>query len=196
MRTPTSARLSRAALAVALLLALSGCKREEKHPTEVPQLPGGTGQSLVNRTLLYPGEEDMYLTELVLPLPSYGDAQKDMAEVIRRYVAGPAGQGQVLPFPEHCGLRALFLRGSSEVVVDLTGPVREGAGSATETARVYGLVDTIAWNFREVRAVRILVDGQEVDTLLGHLDLSRPLPPEARFLTPELRRQIGAPGDG
>lgn len=196
MRTLKPSRLRRAALAAALLLALSGCRREEKHPTEVPQLPSGPGQTLVSRTLLYPGEEDMYLTELSLPLPSHGNAQKDMAEVIRRYLAGPAGEGQVHPFPEHCGLRALFLRGSSEVVVDLTGPVRTGGGSATETARVYGLVDTIAWNFREVRSVRILVDGQEVDTLLGHLDLSRPLPPEAKFLAPGLRGRVGAPADG
>jgi len=195
MRTRTRRLLSRLLLAAALL-ALAACKREEKRATEVPQLPAAAGHGLVNRTLLYPGEEDMLLTVDVIPLPSYGDAQKDMAEVIKRYLEGPPGEGQVQPFPEHCALRSLFLRGGSDVVVDLTGPVRSGAGSDTETARVYGLVDTIAWNFKEVRSVRLLVDGQEVDTLLGHLDLSHPLPPEARFLVPELRRQAGIPGDG
>lgn len=196
MRTRTPRRHSSPILLVALLLALGACKREERRATEVPQLPAPAGQGLVSRTLLYPGGDDMLLMQYNVPLPSYGDAQKDMAEVIRRYLDGPPGDGQVQPFPEHCGLRSLFLRGSSEVVVDLTGPVRSGAGSDTETARVYGLIDTIAWNFKEVRSVRLLVDGQEVDTLLGHLDLSHPLPPEARFLAPDLRRQVGVPGDG
>jgi hypothetical protein len=196
MRTRTWRRLSSASLAFAALLALASCKREEKKATEVPQLPSAAGLSVVNRTLLYPGGDDMLLMVDTIPLPSYGDAQKDMAEVIRRYLEGPPGDGQFQPFPEHCALRALFLRGSSEVVVDLTGTVRSGGGSDTETARVYGLVDTIAWNFKEVRSVRLLVDGQEIDTLLGHLDLSHPLPPEARFLAPGLRRQVGVPGDG
>jgi len=196
MRTRTSRRPSEIAVLLAALLALAACKREEKRATEVPQLPAQAGQGIVNRTMLYPGGEDMLLTQLAVPLPSYGDAQKDMAEVIRRYLDGPAGDGQVQPFPEHCGLRSLFLRGGSEVVVDLTGPVRSGGGSDTEVARVYGLIDTIAWNFKEVRSVRLLVDGQEVDTLLGHLDLSHPLPPETKLLAPDLRRQIGAAGDG
>lgn len=193
MTGPSKLRLLRRLAVPALaLLLLSGCKREEKKQAEVPQFPSPSGQTQVSRTLLYPAEEDMLLTECNALLPSYGDSHKDLAELVKRYVAGPAGEGQVLPYPENCGLRAVFFLNSSSVVVDLSGPVRSGGGSSTETARVYGLVDTIAWNFREIRTVKILVEGQEVDTLLGHLDLSHPLPPEASYLAPPLRRQVGA----
>jgi hypothetical protein len=38
-----------------------------------------------------------------------------------------------------------------------------------------------------VEAVQILVDGQEVDSLLGHLDLSKPLPANLSLLPAEAK---------
>jgi hypothetical protein len=40
---------------------------------------------------------------------------------------------------------------------------------------VYALVNALTVNLPEVEAVQILVDGKEVDTLAGHLDLREPL---------------------
>lgn len=133
----------------------------------------------------------MLLSAFAVSMPDPGERQQAMEDLVRRYLAGPVGPGQFQPFPDHSSLRALFLLQGGQVVLDLGGPVREGGGSDTETARVYGLVDTLSWNFPEVKAVKILVGGQEVDTLLGHLDLSRPLPPEPRMLEVSLRPKGG-----
>ena len=40
---------------------------------------------------------------------------------------------------------------------------------------VYSLVNTLTDNLPAISAVQILVDGREVDTLAGHVDLRRPL---------------------
>jgi hypothetical protein len=79
-------------------------------------------------------------------------------------------------------VRAVFLLDDGVAVVDLSSQARTGGGTDAEALRVYGLVDTITYNHPAVEAVQILVDGQEVDSLLGHLDLSRPLPANLSLL--------------
>ena len=123
-------------------------------------------------------------------LPLTGQASGDYAMLIGRYLAGPPCTGLVSAFPEGAGLRAVYPLGEGLLIVDLTGQAATGAGSDVETLRVYGLVNTLRINFPEVRAVRILVEGREVETLLGHLDLQRPIPPELSFATPEVRGRL------
>jgi hypothetical protein len=50
-------------------------------------------------------------------------------------------------------------------------------GSAEEIYTVYAIVNSVALNIPEIRRVGILVEGQPVETLNGHLDLRHPLPP-------------------
>lgn len=51
-------------------------------------------------------------------------------------------------------------------------------GSSAEMTAVYSIVDTISFNFPRIRKVKFLLDGQEVETLKGHLDLRTPLAPD------------------
>jgi hypothetical protein len=182
-------RLDALVAAILCTLALAACKRAQPAPSPGLKAPSGSEQATMERILLYPGGDNFLLTPLTVQMVSRGNPQEDMADVVSRYLAGPPGEDQVQPFPEHCALRSLFSLGPGRVVLDLTGPVREGGGSDTETARVYGLIDTLAWNFPDVKSVQILVDGKEVDTLMGHLDLSRPLPPEPGMLCLSLRQR-------
>jgi germination protein M len=179
--------------ALALAFLLAGCRRGEAPPpaVQVAPVPGPQVQQ-VQRALFYPSGQDQLLSGFRVPMPVSGNEQEDMEEVVRRLIAGPPGPGQTQAFLEHSDVRAVFLLGS-EAVVDLTGPVRSGAGSDTEVARVYGVVQTLHANFPDVRSVRILVDGQEVESLLGHLDLRHSLVPEARLLTPAERASLGSP---
>ena len=52
------------------------------------------------------------------------------------------------------------------------------AGSSGETAAVYSIIDTVAMNFPQVKAVQFTFEGAAVDSLKGHLDLRHPLPPD------------------
>jgi hypothetical protein len=77
-------------------------------------------------------------------------------------------------------LRAFYITGSGEAFVDLS---REAAsahpgGSFTELLTVQAIVQTVTANLPPARRVQILIDGKEVDTLAGHIDLRRPLAPD------------------
>ncbi len=51
-------------------------------------------------------------------------------------------------------------------------------GSSSEIGAIYSLVNMLAFNFKAVKKVSILIDGGERETLGGHIDLSRPLVPQ------------------
>ena len=48
-------------------------------------------------------------------------------------------------------------------------------GSMNELLTIYTLVDALVVNLPAVTVVQLLVDGKELDTLAGHVDLRRPL---------------------
>lgn len=187
-RRPELALLCAAALCAAMVACRKGGVQTAPSAVEI-----ATAQNArtVQRVLYYPAGEDALLAECRVLMPASEQVQADMSALLKRYLAGPPGAGQFLAFPERSDLRAVFLV-DGLAVVDLTGPVRSGGGSSTETARVYGIVQTLQSNFPEVNGVRILVDGLEVDTLMGHLDLSRPLVQEPRLLA----RQAAPPAQG
>jgi hypothetical protein len=54
----------------------------------------------------------------------------------------------------------------------------------TELLTVYTIVNAITTNLPDVQSVQILIDGHEVDTLAGHVDLRRPLRKNEAFIIP------------
>ena len=48
-------------------------------------------------------------------------------------------------------------------------------GSLNERLTIYTIVHSLTVNLPAIHAVQILVNGREVDTLAGHVDLRRPL---------------------
>lgn len=81
------------------------------------------------------------------------------------------------PFPDGTQLRAFFLAPNGDAFVDLSQEVSlaHPGGSLDEIFTVYSLVNSLTGNFPDIRAVQILIEGKEVDTLAGHVDLRRPL---------------------
>jgi hypothetical protein len=51
-------------------------------------------------------------------------------------------------------------------------------GSYSEMTAVYSIVNTIALNFPRIKLVKLMLNGKDVETLRGHLDLSAPLAPD------------------
>jgi Sporulation and spore germination len=55
-------------------------------------------------------------------------------------------------------------------------------GSTNELLTIYTIVHALALNLPAITAVQVLVDGREIDTLAGHVDLRRPLPKNLAWL--------------
>ena len=74
-------------------------------------------------------------------------------------------------------LKELFLTDRGEAYVDLSAELSKNhlGGSLDEILTVYTLVSALTENLPSITRVQILIDGREVDTLAGHVDLRRPL---------------------
>jgi len=79
--------------------------------------------------------------------------------------------------PAGTTLKELFLTDRGEAYVDLSSELANNhtGGSLDEILTVYTLVSVLTENLPSITHVQILIDGHEVDTLAGHMDLRRPL---------------------
>jgi hypothetical protein len=55
-------------------------------------------------------------------------------------------------------------------------------GSEAELITVYSIVSSLTANFPAIKRVQILVEDRPATTLAGHVDLTRPLPPDMTLL--------------
>jgi spore germination protein GerM len=89
----------------------------------------------------------------------------------------PPPDGQVSVIPAGTQLRAFYVTERGDAFVDLSAEVSTAhpGGSLTELLTVYAVVNAVTANLPAVQRVQLLVDGQEVDTIAGHVDVRRPL---------------------
>jgi spore germination protein GerM len=127
----------------------------------------------------------------------YGSADGQALVPVRREVALADGivpqarailaaqlQGAPAPYvsviPEGTVLRAFYVTSKGDAFVDLSPEAssKHAGGSSTELLTVFAIVNAVTANLPTIHRVQILVDGREVDTLAGHVDLRRPLEPD------------------
>jgi spore germination protein GerM len=94
---------------------------------------------------------------------------------IHELAKGPEQQGMLPPLPNGTKLKDISIK-DGLCTVDFSSELRENhaGGSAGELMTVYAIVNTLT-QFSTVQQVQILVNGEMVDTLAGHVDLSVPL---------------------
>jgi spore germination protein GerM len=107
----------------------------------------------------------------------FGEGTLEQARHLIEALLEPAPEPLVSPLPAGTQLRGLYATENGTVFVDLSQEAASGqpGGILEEELTVYSVVNTLADNLPAVTAVQVLVNGQEVDTLAGHVDLRRPL---------------------
>jgi hypothetical protein len=167
--------------AVLLWLLLGGGREIISPPAEIAEaLPTPTPAPEQRVVLLFAGADGLLHPELrSVPLPA--EADERVRAVVVEVLAGPSGDLQpVVPWPAE--LNAVFVDLYGTAFIDLTAPPEPLTGSHTELMLAYGLVNSILLNCPDLGSVQILLSGHEVPTLTGHLDLSRPLALNKRFI--------------
>lgn len=108
---------------------------------------------------------------------AYGDTPIAQARQILEAQVRTPPAGFVSAIPAGTTVRGLFLGAKGEAYVDLSAEVVTGhtGGSLDEALAVFAIVNAVTSNLPDVTAVQILVDGKEVDSLAGHLDLRQPI---------------------
>jgi Sporulation and spore germination len=107
----------------------------------------------------------------------YASAPAAQARRIVEAQLRQATDGQVSAIPAGAEVRALFLTSRGEAFVDITAPLATNhpGGSLHEALTVYAIVNALTVNLPDITAVQILIDGREVDSLAGHIDLRHPI---------------------
>lgn len=105
-------------------------------------------------------------------------------QILADLISGPFGSSAVRALPEGTRLRQVYVLADGIAWIDFSEELRSGmgGGSAQEQLVVYSIVNSLAGNVPEIRRVGLLVNGNPIDTLNGHLDLRRPLPPNPKLL--------------
>jgi hypothetical protein len=104
------------------------------------------------------------------------DQESCIRETVQALINGPVGDLTPV-FPSHTVLLSVSEK-QGTAVVNFSRALQQGhpGGSASELLTVYGLADTLAANFPFIRQVKILIEGRDIESLKGHVDLSKPVP--------------------
>ena len=100
----------------------------------------------------------------------------------------PVASGDTAPvsaIPAGTTLRALFVTDTGTAFVDLSQEVSSAhpGGTTNELLTIYTVVQALTTNLPAITSVQLLVNGKEVDTLAGHVDIKRPLPRGDQWMT-------------
>jgi len=167
---------------VIIFLRSGGEEKIEKPPATPPSEPESVPTEPPETkkvVLFFLSEEDSFLhpeeREISAGSSIVYQAKQTMEELIKG-----SESGYVSPFPSETRLRELFVTGEGVAYVDFSREIWEKhlAGSSAEISTIYSIVNSLAYNFKSIKRVFILIEGGEKETLGGHINLSRSFGPQ------------------
>ena len=141
----------------------------------------------INATLYYVAEDGLSLVGVPREVP-FGEPVSEQARWIVETQLGAAPAPFASAIPAGTTLRGVYVteRDCAEAsapscqrdaFVDLSAEARtkHTGGALDELFTIYAIVDAVTVNLPVISRVQVLVEGKEVDTLAGHVDLRHPL---------------------
>lgn len=149
-----------------------------------PQATSDVPVRKIRARLFYVSSDGLRLEGVDRDVP-YGASPAEQADALIREQLQPAPAPLLSALPEATSLRAVFMTPEGDAYVDLSAAAASThtGGSLDELFAVYTIVNVLTVNLPAVVRVQILIDGKEVDSLAGHIDLRRPLPRSDRWTT-------------
>jgi germination protein M len=149
-------------------------------PSSTESVPAGRIQIKLY-VLSSSGRELATETEEILYSPSIQQQAKEVVRLLLRR------SGTI---PRGVSLRELFITSQGVAYLDLSRELvsNHTGGSSGEELTVFSLSQTLIANFPAVKTVKILVEGREIQTLAGHMDLTIPYGRAPQYLQPPSER--------
>ena len=145
---------------------------------------GAPATRKIHARLFYVAADGLRLAPVEQEIP-FGEGTAEQARQIVEAQIGPAPAPYGSAIPSGTTLRALYLTERGEAHVDLSAEISTAhpGGTTNEILTVYAIVNALTVNLPAISGVQLLVNGQEVDTLAGHIDLRRPLQQDLRWVS-------------
>jgi hypothetical protein len=136
----------------------------------------------IRARLHYLSEDGLRLQPVDSEVP-FGEGALEQGRQLVLALLTPPPPPLVSTIPQGTTLKGFYLSGQGVAFVDLSGDATRAhrGGSLDEIFTVYSVVNTLTDNLPAVLAVQLLVDGHQVDTLAGHVDIRRPLKKDLRW---------------
>ena len=130
-------------------------------------------------SLFFLREEDGLLVPEEREIAADASLVREAKEVISELIKGPRGD-LVSPLPPETKLGQLFITKDGTAYVDVSKDIVDyhPFGTAAEMSTVYTIVNSLTYNFKPIKKVFILIEGEERETLGGHISLDRPFLPD------------------
>jgi spore germination protein GerM len=145
-------------------------------------LQPGTGPNEI-AVLFFPSLSARRLVAESRPVKWAPAAADRVRQVLLALAEGPR-QPLGHPLAASTNVRAVFLTPEGTAYVDLSNDLLRNIspGIETELLSIYSIVNSITTNIPSVKRVKILIQGQEVDTLEGHADLTDAIVPDLTLI--------------
>ena len=174
-------------LMLVLLLAVTGCEPTEKLTGKKGEVKDVTGQKdpittvvkdpnpLTKEYVVYRVQKNG--EEILIPEKvryAAGKKSREEAALEALIHTDPVSKQLTNLFPPGTDVHSVKVQGDTATADFNQNFASRGQGSYTERMMVNAVVCTLT-EFPEIKKVKFLVDGKEIDTISGHMDLLDPL---------------------
>jgi hypothetical protein len=162
---------------VAIGFGLQVALRREEIPGIIPAERAETGGRSVE--VFFPEESGSWsrVRREILASPV---REEEIRRLVQELLRGPREEESkdASPvFPSETRIENVFWDGEGELTLSFSEHLRSDhpGGSRAEAATVHAILGSVKASFPEVVRVKILIEGETVSSIAGHIDLSSPL---------------------
>ena len=140
----------------------------------LPPAPVSSGDPKVRVKMFWGSKAGDSFTPVTVELPLSADPVLRAKQVLNTLLAGPIDP-ETRTLPADAALLAFYLLPDGTGVADFSESMSTSipSGIQSEQMAVDSITRTLEANVPQVQRLRILIHGQEMDTLAGHLDLTQ-----------------------
>jgi|GEM_PF-1178763 hypothetical protein len=97
--------------------------------------------------------------------------------------SGPAGNKYLNLLPQGTVLREAYLDPNLVLYVDMSKEFSSNSkgGTTAEYHAVYSVLNTVFYNFRGIKGIKLLINGKEENTVSGHIKINDIMRPDTDF---------------
>lgn len=137
--------------------------------------PLDIGTPKMKISLFFPDNELKSLMPVEREIPKSVHQSAMIRAVVEELIRGPYGSQPGI-IPADTSLLGIFIDPAGICYLDFNAKISPfpTCGLVMETMILRSLLETLFYNFPEIKGVQILIEGQEKETLAGHIDISKP----------------------
>jgi hypothetical protein len=158
----------------------------DQEPAPAAPAPAAARGPHIAATLYFIAEDGVTLQGAPAEVPLRETPGAQAQALVEAQLAAEPPAPLARAVPAGATVRGVYVTGRDDAYVDLDGAFVKGlgGGSHRELLAAYAIVSVVTTNLTPITRVQILIDGREVETLTGHVDLREPLRKNETLIRP------------